>query len=316
MWHERRLKLLKQEIEVLLAPLFNEVGFLELIKQPLAEAKRGLASESVQDPPWALLPLLVCQSISGNYGHVITATAALQLFATAGDIFDDIEDSDNPQSLPARYGSAIALNVATTILILAERAIARLIKKGVDSKTAVCILDIINSYYTTACIGQHLDLSLLSNQEITEEKYLDIISMKSASQIECACNIGAILAKANQRVINLFTKFGHNLGMAAQIANDILGISTEKDIKKNKITLPVIYALTQLEGKAHTRLRNMLFNPEYLLDPERIKDFLFRTGAMHYASIKLEYYKQTAFDLLSEAEKSGIHTKRLRSFLE
>ncbi|MBA7696762.1 Heptaprenyl diphosphate synthase component 2 [subsurface metagenome] len=235
----------------------------------------------------------------------------------AGDVFDDIEDADSSESLSARYGPAIAINVANTLIIIGETAITRLKARGVADCITVRVMDVANSYCTTACAGQHLDLSLVSETAVSEDLYIRVIGMKSASQVECACHIGALLATANQELINTFTIFGYNLGMAAQITNDIQGINRGSDIVKQKITLPVIYALTQAEGEARNKLENTFGQQsEIVPDPTQIKDLLFSSGAIHFATVKMESYKQRALDTLSKAERAGASIERLKLFLE
>jgi len=317
MWQERQAELLRGEIEALLAPLSDVVGLYDLAKEPLTKARRGLATEVACDRPWPLLPLIVCEAISGHYEHALPAAAALQFLMAAGDVFDDTEDADSSESLSARYGSAVATNVATTLLILAERAITRLDRRGVEDYIIVRVMDAVNSSYTTACAGQHLDLSLASEMAVSEDIYLRVTDMKSASQIECACHIGALLANASKELINILATFGHNLGMAAQITNDIQGVSYGSDIVKRKITLPVIYALAQTGGEDYNQLESTFCKQsESVPDPIQIRDLLFRTGAVHYATIKMEFYKQRALDILSKAEGAGISVERLKLFLE
>jgi geranylgeranyl pyrophosphate synthase len=260
---------------------------------------------------------VVCEAISGHYEQALPAAAALQLLMAAGDVFDDIEDADSSESLSARYGPAIAINVANTLITMGEAAITRLKARGVEDYIIVQAMDVVNSYCITACAGQHLDLSLASKMDISEDIYVRVTGMKSASQVECACHIGALLATANQEFINTFTIFGHNLGMAAQITNDILGVTRGSDILKHKITLPVIYVLTQRGGKARNQLE-LTFSKqsEPMLDATQIRDLLFRTGAIHYAMIKMESYKQRALDTLSKAEGAGANIERLKLFLE
>lgn len=309
MWQERRSEKLRDEIETLIVPLSDAGGLCDLIKEALTQRRRGLGAEVAHDKPWPLLPLIVCEAISGHYEYALPAAAALQLLMAAGDVFDDIEDADSSDSLSARYGSAVATNVATTLLILAEKAITRLKGSGVEDYRIVRVMDAVNSHYATACAGQHLDLSLASKMAFSEEVYLRVVGMKSASQVECACYIGALLANANQELIDTFALFGHNLGMAAQITNDIQGVTHGSDILKHKMTLPVIYALTQMGGKARKQ-------SEPVLDATQIRDLLFRTGAIHYAMIKMELYKQLALGTLSKAERSGASIERLKLFLE
>ncbi len=318
MRQERQAELLRDEIKALLVPLSDMVGFSDLVKEPLTRGMRGLAAEiACGRPPWPLLPLIVCEAISGHYERTLPAAAAIQLLVAASDVFDDIEDVDSTESLSARYGSAVATNVATTLLTLAQKAIVRLEARGVADCIIVRVMDAINSFCITACAGQHLDLSMTSEMAASEDTYLRVACMKSASTVECACHIGALLATENQGLINIFGTFGHNLGMASQIANDIQGVTQESDITKHRITLPVIYALAQTDGEARNQLEFAFGKPsESVTNSVQIRDLLFRTGAIHYATLKMEFYKQQAVDMLSEAERAGASVKRLQLFLE
>ncbi len=317
MREDRQAHLLRCEIDVLLAPLSDSANLYDLVKEPLTKAGRGLAAEGAHERPWPLLPLIVCEAISGHYEHALPVAAALELLMAAGDVFDDVEDADSSESLSARYGSAVATNVATTLLVLAERAITRLEGRGVEDSVIVRVMDAVNSFYTTACAGQHLDISLAPELAVSEDTYLRVTGMKSASQVECACHVGALLANANQELVDIFAAFGHNLGMASQIANDIRGVTHGSDIMKHKITLPIIYALAQTNGQAHNQLESTLVKQSGPPpDSTKIKELLFLTGAIHYATVKMEFYKQRARDILAKAERAGVSMGRLKPFLE
>jgi geranylgeranyl pyrophosphate synthase len=194
----------------------------------------------------------------------------------AANVFDDIEDADNAESVPAKYGIALASNAASVLVVLAEKGITRLKDSGVKSDTVVKLIDTVNSYYAKACIGQHLDLSLMPEERTQEGAYLKLIGMKSAFAAECACYTGALLAGADQGLINLFTTFGYNLGMAAQIANDIRDITGLRDINNRKITLSVIFALGQAD-EARELLKSAFFKNkgEFKIAPGQIKDLKY-----------------------------------------
>jgi geranylgeranyl pyrophosphate synthase len=317
MWQKRQVKLLKEEVQAAISSLSNTPDFYNLVKESLTRTKYGLDSVNANEKPWPLLPLMVCEAISGRYEHALPAAAALHLIKVSAEIFDDIEDADSPGSLSARYGSASATNVATTFLVLAENAITRLNTRHVESDIVIRIVDIVNSSLATACIGQYLDLSLLQEKSVSEDIYLEVLNMKSAFITACACRVGALLAKANRQLIDTFTTFGQHLGMASQIANDILGITQGNDILKRKVTLPLIYALAKADNKTRSKL-NLTFGKQSGLAPDTtlIKELLFNTGAIHYATIKMEVYKQKALDILLKAEKMKTDTKRLKLFLE
>lgn len=313
--------LIQNEIETILAPLSGYTGFCDLVREPLAKIRQDLSVNSVKDADgraWRFLPLIVCDAICGRYEHALPVVAGLELLNTAAEVFDDIEDADSVESLSAKYGTPLAINAASALIILAESAFTRLKNRGVDSDIVVNLIDTVNSYYTTACAGQHLDLSLIPEKAVSEDVFLKVIAMKSAFVVECACYTGALLAKANQDLIELFKEFGHNLGMASQMANDIKGVTSLRDIRNRKITLPVICALAQTDGETHSLLEMVFYKPtiEFVYTPEQIKDLLFSTGAIQYAMIKMELYKQQALAFLTELERADVKVEQLKLFLE
>ena len=291
-------------------------GLLLLAEEAMSGLKPDVDLKS-KGRPWPVLPLLVSEAACGDYDRALPGAVAIQLFKTAAEVFDDIEDADSSNSIAAKYGVAIATNVATTLLVLGERAIAGLSAKGVKNSLVVRILDLVNRYYLIACSGQHLDISDAPDIIPSEETYLKIASMKSATTLECACHVGAIVANSRDELIDLFKKFGHNLGMASQIANDINGIVSTRDIIKRKKTLPVVYALTNLEIEDRNYLKaDFTVKSERVLDCERIKELLFKSGAIYYATLKMGVYKQQALDNLCEIEKKGINAQQLIPFLK
>jgi geranylgeranyl pyrophosphate synthase len=314
MWQEKQAGLLREEIERLLAPLSGTPDLRDILNEALDKAGLRSLGVTAGRRPWPLLPLIVCEGISGQFETAIPAAAALELFKSAAEVFDDIEDADSSASLSSKYGAAVATNAATTLLVLAEKAIAGLATKGVRDRRVVRVVDAANSYYTAACAGQHLDLSRKSDSALSEEAYLEIATMKSASHLEFACCAGAIVGGASERDIKLYSEFGRNVGIAAQIANDIQGVSTGVDILKRKVTLPVINALVLEEGSE--RLRSWFAGQETGDDAGAIKDLLFKLGAVYYAVVKAEFYRQRALDVLGKVMPCGEALARLKMFVE
>jgi geranylgeranyl pyrophosphate synthase len=315
MHNVKQRQLLKEEVEFCISILSDQL--CEYIKEPLKASRRILSSTSKQEAPWVLLPLITCESICGSFDKALPLCASLQFFMAAGDVFDDIEDNDSPLSMSSKYGAAISNNVATILLVLGEKSIARLKIKNVDDKKIVRILDTINNYYLSACTGQHEDLSNGKQIDISENDYLDILGLKSASQIECACYTGALLATEDETIFDTFKEFGYNLGMMAQIMNDISGIIKKKDIINKKITLPVIYALSQSEENVGNTLKQYYQNQSDTDSTiEKISDILSNSGALHYTAIKMESFRLSAFDTLKRAEQLGASVNSLREFLK
>jgi len=87
---------------------------------------------------------------------------------------------------------------------------------------------------------------------VTVAEYLTMIEGKTAALIATSAYLGAFLAGADETAAGYYREFGHHLGMAFQVRDDILGIwgdegatgkSSSTDIKTRKKTLPVVYGL-------------------------------------------------------------------------
>jgi geranylgeranyl diphosphate synthase type I len=205
--------------------------------------------------------------------------------------------------------------------MLGQIALTGLHNKGVNSDTVVAITKEISRYGLTACIGQHRDIRHSTDPSVTEDEYLKSIAMKSAAQVECAARTGAMIASEDRIIIDNFTAFGHNLGMAAQIVNDIMGVTTEdrlkNDIATASVTMPVIYALANADKKDKELLRsvygrNAPASPEII---ENMRQVLYSTGAIQYAVVLAETYRQKAFTALNKARNSGADVDMLENLL-
>ena len=99
--------------------------------------------------------------------------------------------------------------------------------------------------------GEILQLNSISNEEISEDIYYQVIKQKTAALFEACAGIGAISANASELQIEEAKRFGQNLGIIFQIRDDIfdyydskeIGKPTGNDMVEGKPTLPVIYAL-------------------------------------------------------------------------
>ncbi|MDY0131961.1 MAG: polyprenyl synthetase family protein [Desulforegulaceae bacterium] len=101
--------------------------------------------------------------------------------------------------------------------------------------------------------GEIHQLMIKGKLSITKEDYFNIIKRKTAVLIEGACRTGARIAKADPDTIKKLGEYGYNLGMAFQMADDLLDyLSDEKslgkipgaDLREGKLTLPLIHTLS------------------------------------------------------------------------
>jgi len=114
------------------------------------------------------------------------------------------------------------------------------------------LLQVLTEATSKLAKGEILDLVKERDTSCSEEDYFSIVTHKTASLIEAASHMGAILGEVNQEDEMAMKNFGHHIGIAFQCMDDTLDyIATEeelgkdigKDLKEGKITLPLIHAL-------------------------------------------------------------------------
>jgi len=114
--------------------------------------------------------------------------------------------------------------------------------------------------------GEILEIVKSNSLDLTEEEYLEIITGKTAVLMAAACRLGAVLAGADKEKEKALETYGHNLGLAFQIIDDVLDyIGSEKefgkpighDLKEGKVTLPLIYALNQASFQEKEKMKEL-----------------------------------------------------------
>lgn len=85
--------------------------------------------------------------------------------------------------------------------------------------------------------------------------------MKTAALLECACSMGAMCANESKEQLQSLAEYGHNLGLAFQIADDLLdvtstpeelGKATQKDLAAGKLTYPGVFGIEEAKNEARS----------------------------------------------------------------
>ncbi len=215
---------------------------------------------------WALLTMLVAQHIDPDIDPSVVSSVAMavECFVCALDLLDDVEDEDEVPSIQA-LGVARALNVATTLLMLAQQAILSLSQQAVPPVRTLSLLDTLQASALIATAGQHRDLlaEQRSAEELTLEECIEIAASKAGALMRLACQLGALCAGADDVMCEHFSELGELLGIAHQLDNDAHDLyyllqsetsavpptkaenitrSIKTDLVRQKKTLPVVLA--------------------------------------------------------------------------
>ncbi len=264
-----------------------------------------------------LRPMLVFLSAKmlGQIGESTYRAAALvELMHTATLVHDDVVDDSNKRrgffSLNALWKNKVAVLVgdyllSKVLLISVENEEHRLLK-------------IVSTAVREMSEGELLQIEKARRLDITEDIYFDIIKQKTASLIASCCGAGAASATNDDKTVEKMRQFGELLGIAFQIKDDLFDYEHEArtgkpagiDIKEQKMTLPLIYALQQAERRDRKTMINTV--KRHNRDKQKVRetmDLVKRYGGMDYAQDQMKNYRDQALKMLydfpqNEANKS------------
>lgn len=184
--------------------------------------------------------------------------AIVELIHAASLLHDDVIDEATLRrgvaSVNATEGSKNAVMLGD---VLYSKAFSELVSFERD------IAKTISSSVTALSKGEMMDVKMAQSFNDDEEKYLEMLYLKTATLIEAAARSAALLAGKDPLSHALY---GRNLGLSFQIIDDILDITSDEatlgkpamnDFVEGKCTLPYIYLYKLLRGDEKERLKSL-----------------------------------------------------------
>jgi len=257
-----------QTPEDLLAPITTELREFERRLERTVSDDAGPMADAMHHIVRAggkrLRPALVILSASlgtPDLDHVYDLAMALEFIHTATLIHDDVIDE-----APTRRGipTIHALLGQNPAVIVGDYYFA----KGANLMAAIetpQIDGIVSRTVMTICMGELLQLTSKRAIDQTTDEYYEKIERKTAALLAACCYTGGIVARLSEAHSEALQRYGFNLGMAFQIADDVLDyVATEAqlgkpvgaDLRQGTITLPLMYALQ--DAAIGPRLRPLL----------------------------------------------------------
>jgi octaprenyl-diphosphate synthase len=168
------------------------------------------------------------------------------------------------------------------------------------------LLKIISVAVREMSEGELLQIEKARRLDITEDIYYEIIRQKTATLIAACCSLGAAAVRPGSKDVEDMRKFGELIGMAFQIKDDLFDYGEQKigkptgiDIKEQKMTLPLIYAINQASKKDKNWIINSVKN--HSKDKKRVNeliDYVKSVGGLSYAQIKMKSFQSEASEIL------------------
>ncbi len=272
-----------------------------------------------------VLCLLACEACGGDWEQALPAGAAIELIHNFSLIHDDIEDQDETRhgrlTVWALWGEAQGINAGDTLLALAQLALVRLSERTVPATTVVAALRLLNRTCVALTSGQYLDIGFESRADVSIADYLAMVEGKTAALVACACEMGALIAAVPDAQREHLRSFGHHVGMAFQMRDDILGIWGDPtvtgkpvgaDIARHKKSLPILHGLER-SAELYTLLAQNTLSAANI---HHATELLQETNSREYAEQLAHEHHTQALAALEEAKLQGPAAQALRELAQ
>ena len=260
------------------------------------------------------LMLLLCTSACGaTWEPALPAAAAVELVHNFSLVHDDIQDnSDKRRGRPTtwvKWGMPMAINVGDALFVLSNQAIIDL-NEYYSPDVIVRAAGILHDTCLDLTRGQFLDMSYEERVDLSVDDYWPMVAGKTAALLSACCHIGALLGGADEAKQESYRSFGHYLGIAFQVQDDILGIwgnesltgkSAASDLVEGKNSLPVLAGLGR-NGKFAARWKQGPIQSE---EVEAVARLLTNEGGYETAYEASKQMTDLALLNLYEADPQG-----------
>jgi geranylgeranyl pyrophosphate synthase len=276
----------------------------------------------------AILSLLWCEALSGDYSQAIPIAVAYELAHAAALVQDDIIDGSSKRrgekSIVSKYGISNAILTANMLLFQVPKKLAEYSKTKISSSALCRLFEMLGESYGAATLGEYMDLEMAKENNLSETDYEQMIRLKTGALIGAASASGAIVGSGDSAPPSLFDdayNFGEFLGMAYQIHDDLLDLTADEsvlgkpgftDLKNGKMNLVLIYTLRNCSPEERLFVSSLIGKVDYGENEiSKARELFSKYGGVEYARKAALQYTSNAKDLLSKLKDSEPRNKIL-----
>ena len=269
------------------------------------------------------LCVTACKASGGTEDDAILTAACIELFQNWILIHDDIEDGSELRrgepALHKKYSESLALNAGDALHARTWEALLRNKEKLGPEKT-VAVLDEFSRMVNQTTEGQHMELGWVTAKrwDLGEKDYYEMCTRKTSwYTVASPCRLGAIIAGAQDDVLDDLREFGMALGVAFQIQDDALnlvgdqkkyGKAKSDDILEGKRTLILLHLLdvsSQGERDKVVAIMNKSRGAKTEQDVAYILSMIDKYDAVGYARKKAAELLKEALSTLNRIRWTG-----------
>ncbi len=259
-----------------------------------------------------VMVLMACDALGGDAGKALNPAVGLELFHNFTLLHDDVMDNADVRrgqpTVHRRWNDNVAILSGDAMLTMAAQYMSR-----VDDENQRAVTALFNKTAMEIYEGQQYDMDFERLDNVTSEKYIEMIRLKTSVLLGCACQLGAIVAGASPQDARQLYSMGENLGLAFQLQDDVLDVWGDEatfgkeiggDIMNNKKTFLLVNAQKMAVDDDAIELRRWLAD-DYALKREKVQAVTAiyeRLGLREIAEKAIAHYTQKALEALDRVE--------------
>ncbi len=292
-----------------------EEQLIEAVSSPEDDLVTEVGTHLVTSGGKRIRPALCLLAAHGGASFSLARTlplaTALELIHTASLVHDDVIDkADTRRGAPtanAKWDNKIAILAGDYIFARAFRLVA---ENSYGDHVANRLAQLVGNL----SVGEIIQDKQMYKAERDEKDYYDRIQKKTADFLEICCELGALVGGMEPQEAKCLAEYGHCIGMAFQITDDLLDIleTSEQigkpagnDIRQGIVTLPVLRALSV--SPAHDELLAIVTDPGMTDEmAARALAIVRATDGADFAKAKADAYLARAKEVLPAALSAEI----------
>ncbi|MFH1616698.1 MAG: polyprenyl synthetase family protein [Planctomycetota bacterium] len=229
--------------------------------------------------------------------ELIRIAAAFELIHIASLIHDDLVDHaairHNRPTVNSRWGRDVSVIFGDYVYSKAFELIAE--RRNPDIFSCICQAVLV------MCQGELNQLCQRDNIQLSRDSYIVIVKKKTASIFTACCQAGTIISKQTGVVQKALMEFGHDFGMAFQVADDYkditgkgIGKPAGQDIAVGEMTLPLMNLLDTVSSEDKKRLETLLASQPDAETVRYIRELFLDSPARAKTRQIITYYVESA----------------------
>ena len=273
----------------------SNVAFVDMIARYIVKQK----GKRIR-PALVLLTAKACGTVNES---TYRGASLVEILHTATLIHDDVVDDADTRRGLASINAVWKNKIA---VLMGDYMLAKGLLLSIDNGD-FHFLQITSDAVRRMSEAEILQIAKSRDLDIDEKTYFKIISDKTASLLSTCCRIGGASATSDPEILERMKTFGENIGMVFQIRDDLLdytgrksitGKPTGLDLKEKKLTLPLIYSLTQSPRSRSKQILKIIKNGAKTKELQAVVEFAHEFGGIQYTIEKAEYFSKLALQAL------------------